>query len=346
MDKVPEENIQNRTCKNCEHEFAGNFCSNCGQPAKDFDKPFGFVFYDFLGNFFSFDSRFLKSFKLLVFYPGRLTIEFFKGKRASYTPPFRLFIFVSFILFLLLQFLTNKTLDRSIDAALTSDTSQILKISQVDSISKHIPINDSSTTNVIRAEIESMPNIVLSGDSGIITASLNTSGNLREFLNNLASNIESQKIEPETNEELRQRNEIVRLLQSPEIFTSKVLQYISWASFFMLPVFALILALFYIRLKLNAIRHLVFSIHLHCFFFIVLSIIILLKVVFTGTWTNHLFWLVPGMVVYYIVASVNFYQYRIWPAILKALGVFFTYGIISSSIIVFLIVRVILSVLQ
>ncbi|NQU87942.1 MAG: DUF3667 domain-containing protein, partial [Mariniphaga sp.] len=67
-------------CGNCQTDYKGHYCPECGQPAKEFDRPFSFVFYDFLGNITAFDSRFYKTFLFLIIKPGFLTKEFFDGK--------------------------------------------------------------------------------------------------------------------------------------------------------------------------------------------------------------------------------------------------------------------------
>jgi hypothetical protein len=113
--RVPVDELETGKCLNCGYEFRGHFCPDCGQEVAEFNRPFGFVIYDFMGNFFAFDTRFFNTFKYLLFYPGFLTKEFFKGKRTSYSPPFRIFVFLSFVLFVLLSFLTNKGLEKDLE---------------------------------------------------------------------------------------------------------------------------------------------------------------------------------------------------------------------------------------
>lgn len=50
-----------------------------------------------------FDSKSYQTVKALLFKPGFLTNEFKTGRRASYVPPIRLYIFVSFLFFFLLS---------------------------------------------------------------------------------------------------------------------------------------------------------------------------------------------------------------------------------------------------
>ncbi|MEM9896389.1 MAG: DUF3667 domain-containing protein [Bacteroidota bacterium] len=57
---------------------------------------------DFLGDYFTFDSLIFRSVKPLIFMPGFLTLEFISGRRVSYIPPLRLFIFISILFFIVL----------------------------------------------------------------------------------------------------------------------------------------------------------------------------------------------------------------------------------------------------
>jgi hypothetical protein len=52
---------------------------------------------------FHFEGKFFRNIVTLLFQPGRLTAEFNAGRRAAQMPPFRLYIFVSFVFFLLVS---------------------------------------------------------------------------------------------------------------------------------------------------------------------------------------------------------------------------------------------------
>ncbi|NIR48263.1 DUF3667 domain-containing protein [candidate division KSB1 bacterium] len=54
---------------------------------------------EFLGDVFTFDSRFFRTFVPLIAKPGFLTVRFNAGQRVRYVPPLRLYLFVSVIFF-------------------------------------------------------------------------------------------------------------------------------------------------------------------------------------------------------------------------------------------------------
>ena len=327
--------FEDHVCKNCGHEFSGHYCPNCGQAVKDYDKPFTFIFYNFMGDFFAFDTRFFRTLLALVARPGFLTKEYFEGRRVRYAPPFRIYIFVSFILFLLLQNYTNRGLTTVLDSdfgALDSSS-----IQNFDSLMVQVNTKIDSTS---KSELDSL--VAISGlktedttlDLGNINLdSFRDTKGLRPSLNALADSLEV-KLENENDPEKRMKlREYIGLCRSPENAMAKILEYISWAFFVLLPIFALILKLVYIRRKQNYMRHLIFSIHIHSFIFIVLTFIVALYLLLDsnlGTITSILLLSVP---LYFIIAIKKFYGQSILKVIVKFFAVTFLYNIIFFIVI-------------
>src|SRR4030095_12870336 len=56
---------------------------------------------DFLGDVFDWDARIWRTLRPLTFRPGLLTQEFLRGRRAHYTPPFRMYLILSVVFFLI-----------------------------------------------------------------------------------------------------------------------------------------------------------------------------------------------------------------------------------------------------
>lgn len=87
-------------CLNCNQKLLDQFCHHCGQENINVNLTFSELVRDFLGDMFTYDSRFYRTMLPLIFRPGFLTKEYFVGRRIRYVPPLRLYLFVSFILFL------------------------------------------------------------------------------------------------------------------------------------------------------------------------------------------------------------------------------------------------------
>lgn len=73
----------------------------CGQPDKSLDPTLHDLLHEFLHEFVHLDGKIVSTLKLLLFYPGRLSIEFLEGKRARQIGPVRLYLTTSLIFFLL-----------------------------------------------------------------------------------------------------------------------------------------------------------------------------------------------------------------------------------------------------
>ncbi len=97
------QDMPNNTCLNCNEllEEAYQFCPFCGQETSDKIITFKQFIQDFLGDYFTFDSKIFRSLIPLLFKPGFLTNEYLGGRRVKYILPLRLYIFISIIFFLL-----------------------------------------------------------------------------------------------------------------------------------------------------------------------------------------------------------------------------------------------------
>lgn len=94
-----------KTCLNCNHVVENKFCPNCGQQNTETRQSFHYLFTHFVEDLTHYDGSFWKTIKALLFKPGRLTKEYLEGKRLKYVPPVKLYIFISFVAFLLPKFL-------------------------------------------------------------------------------------------------------------------------------------------------------------------------------------------------------------------------------------------------
>lgn len=94
-------------CATCGKQASGNFCSHCGEKRRqDHDFSLSHVLSEALEAFFHVDSKVFLTLKSLVTKPGKLTEEFFAGRRKPYMSPLQTF-FVCNLLFFVLQPLTG-----------------------------------------------------------------------------------------------------------------------------------------------------------------------------------------------------------------------------------------------
>lgn len=99
---------EDKTCLNCRHVVELKFCPNCGQENSDSRKTFHHLFIHFFEDLTHYENAFWKTIRNLLFKPATLTKEYLSGKRLSYLAPVRLYIFISFITFLLIAMFPSK----------------------------------------------------------------------------------------------------------------------------------------------------------------------------------------------------------------------------------------------
>ena len=104
MEKREEKELDIVFCKNCGDIVEKNFCPNCGQERKEINASFKEIFSEFIEDIFNFDSKLFKTLKILFLQPGRLSKLYLQGKRANYITPFRLYLMISILFFILIHF--------------------------------------------------------------------------------------------------------------------------------------------------------------------------------------------------------------------------------------------------
>jgi len=96
--------VSTENCLNCGEVLTGQHCSHCGQPATVRVLSLWGLTKDVIGDLLDADSRVWRTLWPLAFRPGLLTQEFLRGRRASYTPPFRMYLVLSLVFFVLASF--------------------------------------------------------------------------------------------------------------------------------------------------------------------------------------------------------------------------------------------------
>ncbi|MFK8050935.1 MAG: DUF3667 domain-containing protein [Halioglobus sp.] len=96
--------ITDSVCRNCDSVLTGDYCSRCGQNESKRDIHFFDLIGEYLGDIFVWKSGLWKTLLSLLFRPGFISMEYFEGRRARYLPPLRLYVVISFLMFLLISF--------------------------------------------------------------------------------------------------------------------------------------------------------------------------------------------------------------------------------------------------
>lgn len=280
---------ENKKCQNCGHEDSGKFCSNCGQSFAEINKPFRVVISEVL-DVFDLDSRIFNSFLPFLFKPGYLAREYLLGRRKKYISPFRLYLLLSLVFFFLAQTTSKKVVENE--------------------DSNWVTITDDGKDVV--ASSDSLAIAMLKNDSifSIKTDSVDST-----------SKVDWGKFNK------RLRGQAVDALTNKEIFLQNFYQSISYILFFLMPIFALLLKLLYVRRRVFYIEHLIFSINMHSFALLLFTIMILLSLA-VGEKDGFIPFLVLLVPIYFTAGMKRFYQQSYWKIIIKEFILFFLYTII------------------
>ena len=92
-----------KLCLDCGASLEGKYCIACGQRAQLRSLSLPSLAHDAIHDLAHFDSRGWVTLRALLFRPGFLTSEFVQGRRTRYLPPFRLYLVLSLVFFLLLS---------------------------------------------------------------------------------------------------------------------------------------------------------------------------------------------------------------------------------------------------
>lgn len=93
----------NNQCLSCSASLYGNFCHECGERVVESnDFTLKKIIGDGINIFTNLDSKLFKSFTTLLFRPGKLTVEYLRGRRKPYMKPFQIFLIVTVVFFIII----------------------------------------------------------------------------------------------------------------------------------------------------------------------------------------------------------------------------------------------------
>ena len=226
--------LSEQPCLNCGDPVPGNYCRMCGQRKAEHRVSVRRLLADALQDQFSLTSELPRTFKALAFRPGFLTTEYARGRIASYIPPFRVYLVTSIAFFLLLS------LQASGRGPFSSGEGNF-----------NFTITTDSTKN---AQADSVPADSAGRNEGTI---VNTPFDALNAKLKAKADVLSKNPE-----EFRQRLKDYMLRRTPTMM------------FILLPVFALIMKLFYWR-RYYA-EHFIYSLHTHAFAFLIFTALVLI----------------------------------------------------------------------
>ncbi|MDH4166681.1 MAG: DUF4286 family protein [Gammaproteobacteria bacterium] len=320
-------------CLNCGEVLRGQHCSHCGQRAKVRVLSLGTLLRDLFGDITNFDSRLWRTLKPLAFKPGTLTVEYLRGRRAYYSPPFRMYLILSVAFFLLTSLGSNPGDDLTFnidneggaslqltppgDGKTTATSSSGAKAPAapaaatrldperqliVDSIVKRIPEQQRSEA---RAGLE----------KELSSLSPEEVAPVKRLVNDPCGS-ESLKIDigPAGKQyEDKLRDTCRKIVDEPKTFGRALYQNIPKMMFIFLPLIAVVMFVLYLGSGRFYVEHLLFFVHFHAFFFlsgIVVVVLARLAEGLAGTGAGGILKAAENFLLFILLFYVPYYLYR------------------------------------
>jgi hypothetical protein len=328
-------------CKNCEKSFDSSFdyCPYCGQEATD-NLTFGVLFSNTIENYFSIDARFFRSFVPLMLKPGVLARRFVDGKRLKYLHPAQFYLFISVLFFFIFSFTVRKA-DKEVNKALEKGFETEINLDSIPSVQDSLGIEQARKalkenqkyTTFDDEEISRLDSIIVAGPEQR-AFSLGISQDKLDSLIAAGAPLDEKLKAIGLKEDASAFNKrlFMQLLKLYEQRAGGLLQTlydtIPVAMFVLLPLFALLLKLFYWK-RGSFAHHMVFSFYYFTFLFTTFCVLLLINLVIDLPGALE-FLILMSVMVYLMIALRNFYRSS-W------IGAFFKSGIISFLYMLFVV---------
>ncbi|MBD8899420.1 DUF3667 domain-containing protein [Rhodanobacter sp. DHG33] len=309
-------------CANCTTPLVGEFCHECGQSVHSVLKPMHHMVEETMETVLHIDSRIVHTLPPLFLKPGFLTLEYFSGRRMRYIAPFRLMFVLSLLCFFVLHLTTSSAIDQGLSQhqqkVLSDRGSDFAQATSADEVQELLD----KKLNALDA-VETLGSDTMAATVSTDKQLLRTAANKRLVELHAqplpASSASAPTVDRgETGESMRPlqigwlpdfANRRLALMRqhfvdnvrdyrhgSPEVrqaaedrMIGGVFGKLPAAMFVLVPVFALLLELFYVFKRRLYMEHLIVALHSHAFLFLWLLLYMLLYLL--GVWlVPHAAW--------------------------------------------------------
>lgn len=351
-----EDEVEIEKCHNCGHELNGIYCHTCGQKHISEKESFGKFILHFLGDFIHFDSKVFVTLRPLLFKPGLVPRDYVAGKRVKYLDPIRMYVFLSIIFFALFFFYQGNTdkattgikianNSKEINDSMASD-GLVFEKSQSSGRREIISIDpDSASLATFQDTVENQA-IQLdgpkadNGDIGLRLGSRDLPATTEDYLSG------QEKLKKEDRDSWFVKAMILKGIHIKERAESEkesffdtvkqeFLKTIPKIVFILLPLFALILKLLYVRRGIYYLDHFIFTTYFYNAYFILFSLVFLIEIVSKVDLSGIAYILAA---VYFLLAMLRFYKQNTLLTIVKFIlflilsGFMVLLGIIGASV--------------
>ena len=262
-------------CLNCGTRLKGQYCGNCGQRSRSRLISLWELVSDAFGDLFEIDSRLWQTLVPLMIRPGQLTRDYLQGRRARFMPPFRMYLVLSLLFFVVAFFDPREQFslffepqpEVSTEEQASSDLQQKQEI--LDELREEGLLADADIPPDVAKEVDGL--LLQLGENGDPEVNCGFDESDAADLEKLPGWI-ARRLTPKR---------IKRICERPQIdggraLLDKILDNIPTALIVLLPLMAFVLKALYPLSRRYYVEHLLFFVHFHGFFFLILTLQILL----------------------------------------------------------------------
>lgn len=268
--KTTLRHFRGEKCLNCSTpmDTSDRFCSYCGQTNSTKKLTFNDFFNEFFAGLFAYDSKIYKTIFTLFFRPGKISEDYIKGKRNKYVNPFRFYLSVSIIFFIIWGFTRNE-----MDFETPSTDSLDLGVLEVNG-------------DPVLAETEYDTEEELSKESAVNAYGSRFSTYMSFFQNEKITSPEKalEKLGHEKNGfnkwTYKKAVHVFNIYENPSLFINYIISKLPFIIFFFLPIFALFIWLLYLRRSFTYMEHLIFTFHNQTMAFLLFTLAVLMEIIF------------------------------------------------------------------
>jgi len=286
-----------RVCQNCGTPLFGEHCHVCGQPVKGMIRPLSSMLHDVADTILNIDARIFRTLAPLYFRPGFLSNEYFAGRRVRYVTPFRLYFFLSVIAFFAAQLALSDVnmnnvivSDSEIGSAQTAEAAIKAHDEYVSKLRKEtgagaggIEAAIKNADKKLEQRIAYLQRVEEAKAKGL-PPPIDTSEDSDDLaFNDVAWDAQKNPLRVSwlpafANDRLngaigRMKENLPRIRKDPKPFLLGAFGMLPQVLFVLMPLFALLLKVFYIFKRRLYMEHLIVALHSHAFVF--LSILLL-----------------------------------------------------------------------
>lgn len=257
-------------CENCGAPLYGKYCYACGQPTTGMVRHFSSVMSDIADSVLNIDERVFRTLVPLYFRPGKLTLDYFEGKRARYVTPFRLVFFLAIVAFFATQITVRvgfAPLNRSIAFSTSNGKPSVSVLPATKALSAPVSSDDGAFAN---GNIAINDTVLWNRDTKPLKIGW-LPGAAVDWINDLIGNAQEQL-------HAMNAGTFAEEQSARRKFTLGMYSAAPTVLFVLLPLFALLLKIFYIFKKRLYMEHLIVAMHSHAFLMLSMLVLVLIGV--------------------------------------------------------------------